>query len=160
VVQKSEQRLLLAANMAVEGPRQNCLRAHQEGLVGVHAAPSARSVKAPAAGGELVEPDRRFQVPFGHQRTQRAAHRIAGIEPLRAIGHIRLVAAEIVEAPSPGGIPQIRDRWDIGHIAPPNGIQFPEPVDRNIGPVTMEVQVAFGRSGPIGSGQVDVFESC
>ena len=159
VVEKSEQRLLFSADMAIEGPRQNRLRADQQGLVGVHTAATARSVIAPAAGGEFVEPDGRFQVPFGHQRTQRAAYRIAGIEPFRAIGHIRFVGAEIVEASSPGGIPKIRDRRHIGHIAPPNGIQFPEPLHRNIGPVAMQVQVAFGRSGPAGERQVDVFEA-
>jgi len=68
--------------------------------------------------------------PLVHQRTQRAADRLAGIEPFRAIGHIRLLRVEIVEASFPGGIPEIRDRGDIGHIAPPDGIELREPLHR------------------------------
>src|SRR5664279_6430860 len=104
--------------MAVEGPRQNRLRADQQGLVGVHTTPAARSVKATAAGCELVKPDRGWQIALYHQGAERPTDRVAGIEPFRAIGHIRLVGAEIVEASSPGGIPEIRDRRHIAHITP------------------------------------------
>ena len=70
MIHEPEERLFLAALMAVEGPGENPLSAHHESKVCIHAASARCSVKSAAAGGELVEPYRSRQCSFGHQRAK------------------------------------------------------------------------------------------
>ena len=70
VIHQPEERLFFSSLMTVEGPSENPLSSHHEPKVCIHAASARCSVKAAAAGGELVEPNGRGKCPFGHQRAK------------------------------------------------------------------------------------------
>jgi hypothetical protein len=80
VVDQAEQRLLLAAVVAVPGPGQHRLGAQQQTEMGPHARAALGPVVAGAAGRELVEPDRRVHAGAHHGRLEAGAERVARVE--------------------------------------------------------------------------------
>ena len=85
MVQESEQRLLFASEVGIEGPGENRLRVKDEPDVGPHTTPALRAVIPAAAGGEFIEPYGRVEIALDHQRPEAGAHCVAGIETLRAV---------------------------------------------------------------------------
>src|SRR5579883_2363998 len=110
MVQQPEERLFLTPEVAVEGPGQKALRAHHQAKVGIHPASSWGAVKSAAAGRELIEPDRSGQGSLHHERAKRPADGICRVEPLRPIGDIRLVTAEVVKSPAFRVWPEVGNR--------------------------------------------------
>ena len=149
VVDQAEQRLLLAAQVAVEGPRQHRLRAEQQAHVGPHPRPALRAVIAAAAGDELVEPDRRRQAGLHHRRLEAGAHGLAGVEAHRAVAHVLAVARQVVEALAPGAVPEVGDRRLVGRVLLADRLQVEERADRHVGPVATQVELALERSRPV-----------
>src|SRR6185437_7176222 len=82
VIDQPEERLLLAAAMTIECPRENPLCADQEAQISIHPASSRCSVVAAAARRELIEPDWRGQCAFELHGTKGTADRICRIEAL------------------------------------------------------------------------------
>ena len=107
MVEESEEGLLLASEVSVEGPCKNALRSHHEPQVGVHAATARCAIPASSARSELVEPDRSREISLRHQCLKCATYRFARIEAFRSERHVGLIGAQIIEAPPGRGIPEI-----------------------------------------------------
>ena len=67
MIEQSEERLFLTAQMTVERPCKNSLRANHERQLRIHAAAAWLTIPASAACGEFIEPDRRGEISFGQQ---------------------------------------------------------------------------------------------
>src|ERR1700722_14922748 len=98
MIEQPKQRLLFPTKLAIEGPCQNSLSAHQQSQVGVHAASVRRSIVSASTRGEFVEPDGSGQIAFGHHGAKGAADRISRVKALCTERDIRFVRGEIVEA--------------------------------------------------------------
>src|ERR1035438_445214 len=85
VIHQPEERLFFSSLMTVEGPSESPLSSHHEPKVCIHAASARCSVKATAAGGELIEPNGRGQSPFGHQRAKCTADGVTGIKAFSTV---------------------------------------------------------------------------
>src|ERR1017187_1440772 len=98
VVDKPKERLFFSAKMAVERPCERPLGTHHEPEIRVHPASARGSVETSTACREFVEPDGCAQIALRHQCPKRATDRVARVEPLSPVRHVRLVRGEIIEA--------------------------------------------------------------
>jgi hypothetical protein len=123
----------------------------QQAEVRPHARAAARAVVAGAAGGELVEPDRRRHAGAHHGGLKRRPERLARVEAHRAVAHVIAVGGEHVKALAPGAVPEVGDGGLVGREAAAHGVQVAQHGDGGVGPEAPHVQVAL-----VGAGAVDV----
>src|ERR1019366_3303186 len=159
VIDEAKQCLFLTTKMAVVCPRKKSLRPYQQSQIAIHATAAWSSIVSTTTSGKFIEPNRCRQISSDRQCAKGSPNRIARIEAFGTVGHVGLVGGEIIE-PSPRcRIPEVRDRWEVRRIASTNRIEFLKPRHRHIGPITVEIQIAFRGTRPVCERQIDILES-
>src|ERR1700756_5589310 len=106
MIKQSEESLLLASSMRVEGPGEKCLAVVDQAEVGPHANDALWAAVRPASSShKFVEPRWRRQIAFHKQGAASDAKRIARVEPLSAIADVSLVGAKVIKPPASCGVP-------------------------------------------------------